>query len=244
MKWSKDFQDFLAELSDDEYVGLGNPDAKILFVGKEAANDVGSKLNHGTKRNYLEGKDYSESFVPNPNDPEQDFLRDGRCTWQKYQKLYEKINQRLQLKEIRKIDKYEITFVKNVFTTELSCLSAPNTVLAKKQGSFVERLERRKKDFWSKDFIKCNFPIVLIFADDNKYIETYKGEVCKLFNIDFDREYLIGDKNKMWVHYSKEKSHLLIHTRQLAGASLELIDKIANIVSEFVKENNIEIRVK
>ena len=38
-------------------------------------------------------------------------------------------------------DKYEISFVENVFTTELSNLHAPNTKDAKKQEKFSQELK-------------------------------------------------------------------------------------------------------
>ncbi len=245
MKWSKEFQEFLVELSDDEYVGLGNPDAKILFVGKEAANNSGE----GTKEKYMEGSnDYSKSFVPNSNILSERNLRNLNHTWQKYQKLYDRILYELSGEEIRDREKYKITFVENVFTTELSCLSAPNTSEAKKNPNFELRLGLRKDAFWSKNFISKQFPIILIFAKDKKYIETYEGEVVSLFGIPFRKHLNAKENNEMWLHYTDEGSEcprLLIHTRQLTNPEpSNLIKEIAEIVSEFIKENKIDIRVK
>ncbi len=249
MKWSKDFQDFLNELDDDEYVGLGNPNAKILFVGKEAANDIGSNLSYGIKKEYMRGIDYSESFIPNPNDPDQEFLRDDRCTWQKYQKLYEEVYERVFQEKVHKEgEKYEITFVNNVFTTELSSLPAKRTKEAIKQANFKEKLEDRKKSFWSKDFISKQFPITLIFGSGNKYI-TYDKEIFDIFQVPYI-ESIEGGGHKIDLHYLYGNCpRLLIRTRQLVGKGntkglSELIIKLAEIVSEFIKENNIEIRVK
>ncbi len=249
MKWNKDFQNFLEELKDDEYVGLGNPNAKILFVGKEAANDIGSKLSYGIKKEYTRGIDYSESFIPNPNDPDQASLRDGKRTWQKYQKLYEEIYERVFQEKVHKKDeKYEITFVNNVFTTELSSLSAPNTRDAVKHPEFASKLVLRKESFWSKDFISKRFPITLIFGGGNKYI-TYDKEIFDIFQVPYTKS-TEGGGHKIDLHYLYgNQPRLLIRTRQLVGrintkGLPELIIKLAEIVSEFIKENNIEIRVK
>lgn len=144
----------------------------------------------------------------------------------------------LQLEPKRK--KYEITFVENVFTTELSALPAKNTNDAKKQIKFKEELEKRKEVFFKSDFIQ-NFPIVIIFASDSKYIETYPGEVQNLFNVNFVREEII-EKHKLWLHSSKNegKPKLLIHTRQLTNSiSTGLIESLAKIIAKFINENEI-----
>ena len=142
------------------------------------------------------------------------------------------------------MDKYEINFVENVFTTELSNLPAKNTISAKKQINFDTELSKRKQLFFKSDFIQ-QFPIIVIFANDNKYIETYSGEVCELFNVKFDKLCDYAGKDKIWLHSNlnpKEKPRFLIHTRQLTNSvSEELIICISDLISKFIIENSLNI---
>ncbi|RZJ34725.1 MAG: hypothetical protein EOO51_08335 [Flavobacterium sp.] len=235
------FNDFIEKcIVHNQYVGLGNPNSKILLVGKEAGIPIGIESYHGSGSSWKENN-YSIRF------PAESKLRNFNHTWQKYQKLYELILNRLTIKEtVEKLDKYEITFVENVFTTELSNLHAPNTKDAKSQADFSSELIKRKEQFWKDSFID-NFPIVIIFGTDNKYIETYPGEVCELFDVEFSEMITISKSEKIWVHYSKDISarvhpRLVIHTRHVTyGASSELFERIAEIVATFANRNSINI---
>ena len=247
MNYNKDFNKLVDKcIIDKQYVGLGNPNAKILFVGKEAGMPIDSELIHGSSQLWKENKvDYSNRFIP-----EGKKLRNGNHTWQKYQRLYNLILDKLNICEtISKKDLYEISFVENVFTTELSNLPAPRTSDAKKQRGFKTALELRKEIFWNSPFIS-KFPIILIFATDNKYIETYRGEVCKLFDVEYFEQIICAKTDKLSIHYSAETKNnvfpkLVIHTRQLTnGASNELLEKIADVVRDFIKKYDIKIKVK
>ncbi len=238
MTTNKEFKNILEICKkENQYVGLGEPNSNILFIGKEAGDKIENEINHGNAESWLEEKnDYSKRFIP-----QDKRLRNGNHTWQKYQKLYELILCNLNI-EFEKKEK-EITFVEKVFTTELNNLHAPSSIEAKKRKGFKENLNKRKDIFINSDFIQ-KFPIVLICASDNKYIETYRGEVCERFNVEFDRE-ITFNNGKIWLHYNKEGNppKILIHTRQLTnGASNELIEKIGVLISEFITENNIEIK--
>ena len=244
---NKDFNELVDQcLIDKQYVGLGNPNAKILFVGKEAGMPIDSELIHGSSQLWKENKiDYSNRFTP-----EEEKLRNRNHTWQKYQRLYNLILDKLNICDTTsKKDFYEISFVENVFTTELSNLPAPKTSDAKKQKGFKTALELRKEIFWKSPFIS-KFPIILIFATDTKYIEMYRGEVCKLFDVEYSEQIICVKTDKLWIHYSTETKNkvfpkLVIHTRQLTnGASNELLERIADVVSDFIKKYDIKIKVK
>lgn len=237
MEYNRSFEKLLNILPDErEFVGLGNPNAKILFIGKECGSEIGSEIEHGCVKSWLSKDiDYSERYVPKEAN-----VKNFRHTWQRYQKLYDSILYKLSIDDKKsQEDKYAITFVENVFTTELSNLPAKCTNDAKKQISFSERLKERKKLLFCSEFIQ-EFPIVLIFANDNKYIETYSGEICELFNVKFDRIYDYDGRDNIWIHYSIDSnSKLLIHTRQLTNSiSKGLIDSISDIVVNFIRKNS------
>jgi len=239
MEQNEYLEKLLNLLNDDDYIGLGNPNAKILFIGKEAGAEIGKGIFHGSVKSWKEKKiKYYERY------PAENNLRNLNHTWQRNQILYESILNALNLNhKIEKNDKYEITFVENVFTTELSCLPAPNTNDAKKQERFKDELFKRKQEFFNTNFIK-QFQIIIIFASDKKYIETYSGEVCKLFEVKFDKLHNQNAKDKIWIHKNlpNNSPKLVIHTRQLTNRiTNELIPNISAIVAEFIKENKIKI---
>lgn len=244
MVYNSDFENLLLKIDERQYIGLGNPNAKILFIGKEAGLEIGANIYHGTVKSWRNKEfDYSKGYIP-----EEKHIRNLNHTWQRYQKLYDCILSSLNNKENAvKKDKYEINFIENIFTTELSNLHAPNTKEAKKQENFKRELEKRKNEYLNSDFIQ-KFPITVIFASDNKYIETYSGEVCKLFNVKFDKLHNETAKDKIWLHSeldSEKCPRLLIHTRQLTNRiTEELISNLCNIIVEFIKKNSIEIETK
>lgn len=237
MTYTKEFKELINQsIENNQYVGLGSSNAKILFIGKEAGIPIGTTNTHGSGSSWGDSKiDYSKRFLPEDN------VKNHRHTWQKYQKVYDQILNRLGISDKTK-QEYEITFVENVFTTELSNLVAPTTHEAKQLDGFKKELQKRKDLFWKSEFID-NFPVVLITASDNNYIETYPGEVCELFNVEFYEEIICGKSDKMWVHYSKnDKPKLVIHTRQLTnGASNDLLNKISEVTADFMIKNSIKI---
>ena len=242
MKENIHLEKLLKNIDDNQCIGIGNPNSKILFIGKEAGVKIETEVFHGNAKSWKEKEfNYSEKYIPNEKN-----LRNLNHTWQKYQKLYDCILSKLNINtEVEKKDKYEINFVENIFTTELSNLHAPNTKEAKKQESFNTELKLRKDIFFKSEFVK-QFPIIVIFASDNKYIETYSGEVCELFNVKFDKLHNQTAKDKIWIHSeNEEKPKLLIHTRQLTNRiTSELIPNICNIIVEFIESNSIEIKVE
>ncbi len=243
MVYNSEFENLLQRIDEEQYIGLGNPNAKILFIGKEAGLGIGTNNYHGSVKSWKNKEfDYSKGYIPDSK-----HIRNLNHTWQRYQMLYDHVLSNLN-KEIVVKNKYEINFVENIFTTELSNLHAPNTKEAKKQEKFKSELEKRKNEYFASEFIH-KFPVTVIFASDNNYIETYPGEVCKLFNVNFDGIYNNETtKYKIWLHsgfYNEIYPRLLIHTRQLTRFKAdELISDLSKIIVEFLKENSIEIDTK
>lgn len=241
MEYNKNFEELLETLPDNEYIGLGNPNSKILFIGKEAGTEIGTEIFHGNAKSWkVKEFDYSKRYIPSePN------LRNLNHTWQRYQKLYDKIISKLnRIDENQKKDKYEITFLENIFTTEFSNMPAKTTNTAKKQINFSTELEKRKQIFFRTNFIE-QFHIIVIFATDNNYIETYPGEVSELFKVKFDYQYDYPGRDKIWIHSEinpENNPKLLVHTRQLTNSiSKDLLDSISEIITNFIKTNSIHL---
>src|SRR6056297_3684546 len=92
MNYTAEFERLLDNcIQNNQYVGLGNPNAKILFVGKEAGANVDTELYLGMGQSWKNKElDYSTRYIPCKKLKNEN-LRNGNHTWQKYQKLFELI---------------------------------------------------------------------------------------------------------------------------------------------------------
>lgn len=226
------FTDLLNNLDDYESVGLGNPNSKILFVGKEAGINIEydddlptirEKLKnlHGSAKQWKTNEfDYSE----NPTS-----LKELSDTWQNYQLLYEKIFE-------DKKNSLNATFLKDVFTTEMSNLPAKTTNSAKKNPLFLEELKNRKNGFFKTDFIQ-NFPIVVLACSDYIVNNEKNREIDDIFGVKFSGEFKEYSKgNWFFNHYNEDKTKLVIHTRQLSSnVNNELLLDIGNSIQRHLK---------
>jgi len=243
MKYSDEFRDLVLKGDKENYIGLGNPNSKILIIGKEAAFDpsVESKLGeyHSNTSNWYASVDndipsiFSKAYMPKDS-----ALLNHNHTWQKYQLIHDNIFPELKPKE-----KYYINFVENIFTTEMSNLPSPKTADAQKNERFKESLANRKKTFFNSDFIKNQFQVVLIAGMGyiNNYGEGESREIDNIFGVSFvSPEQIVKTTNgtqKFWIHRNEEK--LVIQTRQFSnGVSNALILRIAETIKIFLTEKN------
>jgi hypothetical protein len=135
-------------LAENHYIGRGNPNAEILFVGKEfSKSDKDSKFN---AKDWAEKIDQPFDYKEHPNNE-----KEGH-TWNKYQKLYDFIKEQPHSKEV-------FNFEKHVFTTEMSELPMKTTGAAQQQPDFKEKLLKRKQEFFnSKSKFFQQFPVVVL----------------------------------------------------------------------------------
>lgn len=224
-------------LEDYDYIGLGNPNSKILFVGKEA----GEKIDYTNNFNEIKEKlkiNEGSAFKWKTNNPDYthnpDKLKDLSQTWRKYQKLYEYIY------EDNKNSEYA-TFLKEIFTTEMSNLPSETTDNARKHPFFKEELFRRKNSFFRTEFIQ-SFPVVVLACSD--YIENNDktreiDDIFKVRYFDKSKEYSKG--NQFFIHYgldenSEGKRKLVIHTRNLSGnVNNDLLKDMGKLIQNHLK---------
>jgi hypothetical protein len=245
MKYSDEFRDLVLNGDKENYIGLGNPNSKILIIGKEAAIDPSAESNlekyHSNAKDWhrdVESNNpskYSIAFMP----PEQALLNNNH-TWQKYQLLHDRIYPELKPKE-----NYYINFVENIFTTEMSNFPSPKTADAQKNNRFKEALINRKKTFFNTDFIKNQFDVVIIagLGYIRNHGEGETREIDNIFGVSFIPPVQIVKTTKgtqsFWVHMNEDKSKLVIQTRQFSnGISNALIYKIAETINTFLTEKN------
>lgn len=236
INYSENFIRFLDNIEDHENVGLGNPNSNILFVGKEPGleidiNDNIEKIKeklknlHGSKLKWKSGKfDYSY----NPNE-----LKNLSDTWKNYQQLYNNIF----------LDKQEnkyATFLKEIFTTEMSNLPSKTTHKAKKNLFFKGEMQRRKEQFFKTDFIQ-SFPVIVLACSDYITNNHKSREIDNIFGVKFNgesKEYSTG--NWFYNHYNEDGSKLVIHTRQLSGSvNNDLLFDIGEKIREHLTDLNL-----
>jgi len=259
MNYTQNFKDAIKL---NTFLGTGNPNAKILIVGKEVATNLESsdsleKQNSiSTINNAL---DWNKNVLNNVNqenikpwlfneqldlanvDNNPLFAFKGSIkkytsdTWKKYQKLYDIIFKG----EINRNNELELDFQKQFFITEMSELPSKTTGKAIKNSDFEQKLQHRKDTFFKSKFIQ-DFPIVVLACSN--YI-TNKGEnreIDDIFNVKFISEGGTPSQ-KFWIHRNKsKKTKLVIHTRQLSNAiEDELLIKIGEEIKNFSIANKI-----
>ncbi len=233
MEYSKEFKDLVtSSVKKNVYIGIGNPSASILFVGKEASSKGKNGYTEEWKR-HIENSTCQILAYPISDKPE---LKNPGNTWRKYQKLHDYI---FKEKEENKDTKNRIDFLENVFTTEMSEKSNPNTTEAQKKPDFKENLKNRRETFFRSDFIK-QFPVVVLACGN--YIRYYDNanQIEDTFGVVFQEEKGNVKNQKFWTHFNSDKPKLVIHTRQLSGyVSNKLLEGMASEIKQFLEENNL-----
>lgn len=241
MEYRKDFIELINSLKNEDnknlrFVGLGNPNSKILIIGKECSFNLDKEQDRFLYK--LENQDNLQQWIynieneigletlsywenhPNLYNPLHPYKgqynkvirnnNDGTSeTWVKYQKL---IDQILQKNKPERID-----FHKYAFITELSNIVMPSS---RKSEETKESINIRCKKLFSHNFFK-SFPVVIIHC--GHYIRNYKINLEETFNQKFQRTDDDGD----WINVHINGDRILLHTRHLSMCSDKLIERIA-----------------
>src|SRR5574343_600477 len=224
MNYTKNFEKVLKL---NTFIGSGNPNSKILIVGKEVATDVEAGTDIELEKNNLEAynrncDDWKVNVINNTsqdsvtnwngtsdNNPLYAFkgitIKVQGHTWNKYQKL----NNFVFDKENNK----SLNFQEDFFITEMSVLHSKTTGKEQKKEEFIKK-----------------FPVVVLACSN--YI--CGEEICDIFNVQFIEEKGEGNQ-RFWIHLNSNKSKLVIHTRQLSMAVTDqLLKDIAFEIKTFL----------
>lgn len=217
------------KLANPYYVGFGNPNAKILIIGKEKAFDFENKdlLIKESINNYIQWKKILSSdnlkedqskvnkeigFSPVLPKTYHSGKTKGRHTWKIISEL---INQTIkEPKELEEINHLENSIFNECFLTELNYIPAKYN-----EGTGLTEI---RKQFLSQSFYKT-FPIVIIGAKN--YIRRKTEEqIQEIFNAKYHSEiYLdtIGKTTKRNLVSKKYKSdtQTIFICDQLSGGS-------------------------
>jgi hypothetical protein len=211
----------------DQYVGYGNPNADICFVGKEATGMLPLQCGLGSTNYWMTSLPmfFDRIKTDNPSDP---LWKEGH-TWNKYQKLYDAIFPENAAKH------GTMNFEQHVFVTEMSAMPATTTIEGKNALGCEEQLALRKQIFFAHPYFK-DFKVIVLACSD--YIVNYgdRREIDSLFDVTFDINggaHEIGPQNAFWVHHSADGKRMVIHTRQLSGAvSDRLLEEMGTVIRQ------------
>lgn len=260
MNYSKNFKDIVIN-GNFAYLGHGNPNAKILIIGKEPRIDK----NDPSKQEQLERDIYNnrKQWLNNLNDDtiSYDTLKDSANAHENYNPLYPYKGQKCQVRTETK-DK-----VKGKAGTARTWVAYQRLFDHIAYGFYYDRDRNALIDFhkyvFSSDFSSeaaiCShntdkistrqsitsrnemfrheffqdFPIVIIAA--GHYPKKYNIDIEEMFKvkwIDLD-----SAPRFINVHYNDNRTKILIHTMQLSNFSHALLVGIAGFVSEFIKKD-------
>ena len=239
------------------FVGYGNPNGKVLVIGKEAAH-IGKEEtteNLEKKKEELFQSNVSQweqilstNEVPNYDGErpishenplyaygnqfnKRDIRKEGKPynggTSSTYLN-YEKLYEQLFLQD-EKLEK--INFQKEFFITEFSDYPTKESYKNEDIEALRKQSIEERKPLFALPFFK-EFPIVIVAAGDYPYL--YHIDLEKTFDVIFKKEIKVG-RDRYFLHFSKDNKRILIHTRQLSNSfSGELIVAIANEAKKFL----------
>lgn len=257
MEYSKEFIEMLEKAEKAGlYAGTGNPNAKILIIGKELAFNAGEKPGQAEEEINSNVSKWKENVKNNTSQDEvqckdmnplylyKGCLQPEGHTWSKYQKLIDYIKPHTR--------KEGMDFQKFAFITEYNENPSKISALQNKEVRLAS-IKKRDEFFRSTPFFQ-QFPIVIVAAGDyggDKFgvhlVDTFKVEWKGLFEVREEGVFQIEPETKAYkgqwfsLHYSPNK--LVIHTRQLSmDVSNSLLENIAAKVREFIEEKGIKLQ--
>ena len=242
MDYSNEFKDLIARIEQTkDFIGYGNPNAKILIIGKEESLDMGKEddniiYNQASKGNWKGWEEVigNPSITPDsipvwkesgkfcPLYPwKGDDLPKG--TWTNYQNL---INRLYPEADAGKMT----TFHQYAFITEFNDL--PSKTSKRKDPEVQQRITHRCKNVLNHPFYK-SFPIVI--AACGHYVKDYNINLEDIFNQKYIEPESVKIKRE-WINIHRKDNRILIHTRQLSNSfSPELIERIAEYIEPLQK---------
>jgi hypothetical protein len=221
-------QDFLKLLKTCRDVGIShiggnNPDAKILFVGKESSGFI-----EYDKLDYWEKVQSGESPSPSLEYPKS-LIKGKGGTWHKYQKLHDLLFE-------KENNKHLFDFQRRIFTAEMNSDISKTTKDAQGNRNFFHVLLRRKELFFKSDFVK-SFPIVLLACWD--YIQPQ--EIYEIFEVKYDVSKSCPSK-EIYGHTSEsDRNRLVIHCYQLSGRNRYVTNDYLKEIAFIIRNHLIEI---
>lgn len=268
MEYNDQFQKVLQFSKERKlFLGSGNPNANILFIGKEAAIDINKSPQQYEKEYSKNVEDWETNFSSNKQFEDIDnWLVKPSPVFNSlypYKGQLNKIESRNKEGDIirgkggtsktwfnyQKII-YSIYFDNKVSELinfhEFAFCSELNQETGKysKDIPIDKRAESiaKRKELFQKQFFK-EFPITIVAV--GHYVRDFDINLEDIFKMKFvekvSKEYSAGlNKEYINIHYDdiKNPTKLLIHTNQLSMVSNELLTKLSEICKDFLDKIN------
>lgn len=265
--YTSQFKEVLNQCKQNElFLGLGNPNAKILIIGKEAAIDKEKDPRHYEVEVKNNVKDWEQNYELNKQ-LEEVLNWFEESAKQKYNPLFpykgqkNKIESRNKNGEIirgnggtsKTWNNYQkitdivyndnktsdlINFHEKVFISELNQESAKYSYLIAKETR-EDSINKRMSLFESNFFRE--FPITIVAV--GHYVRDFNVNLEELFGVKFDQHKSLDRSNGLKneyinIHFDSilKPTRLLIHTNQLSMVSNELIKRIGEVCSGFIND--------
>lgn len=247
------------------FLGSGNPNARILFIGKEAAINLTKSSEQHNREISKNANDWESNYNNKVQFADVDnwFMKDCVPT---YNPLFPYNGQRNTVESKNSEGKivrgefgtsrtwynYQkiidsifnngsksdfINYHENAFITELSQITGSYSKDVPKKLRAESIIERI--EVFEQPFFK-EFPITIIAV--GHYVRDFDIKLQELFDTKFHEEHskkLSDGLNKEYIniHYDnlKSPSKILIHTNQLSMVSNELISRLGTVCSDFLK---------
>jgi hypothetical protein len=241
------------------FIGIGNPNADILIVGKEMAIDMSDGANEFDKKLYattVEGNIdlWKKNIANEPKIVIPSWFEDNEKGWSRYNPLYpfygqitnktrtnggtsttEKFYQKFISKLVPEhAEDGIVDFHLHAFTTELS------TAVARKSKD-VDPSKRRdsinnREKLWKTPFFR-KFPITILAV--GHYPRENHIDIRKAFDVEFQGPtHVIGDgRNKLFInkHISADGRRLLLHTNQFSCLQYRCKEYVDNFFDTILK---------
>ncbi|WJS93874.1 hypothetical protein NYQ10_17450 [Flavobacterium johnsoniae] len=245
------------------FIGSGNPNSKILFIGKEAAIDKEKSAGQYEEEYSKNTIDWNLNCSTNKqlNDVDNWFIKDRKPIFNSlypYKGQINKVERRDKSGKIisghcgtsktwynyqKIIDSIYFNGVPSEFINfhELSFCSELN----QETGSYSKDVPKNKraasielrKELFNSNFFR-DFPIIILAV--GHYVRDFKIDLENVFQINFNEDLSQKYSERLQneyinIHFDnlEKPTRLLIHTNQLSMVSNELINRLGMICKEF-----------
>jgi len=263
MNYSNEFKKVVDFSKDNKlFLGYGNPNGKILMIGKEhyfnhsIKEDSPEFYDEILKARELENRNnftswennFENNFEPEWN-PNQEFHCDNSnafTAWWNQKNVQDKNSnggtsntylhyQKLYQNIFLDGKKEErINFQKEFFNTELNDLPAKKDFNLPQLNKFKREFIEKRQELFNLPFFKT-FPVVIVAS--GHYPSIYNFDIEKIFKVTWDKKTIPVGKSWYNLHYSEDGKRLLIHTRQLStSVSSELTKELSNVIKNFLED--------
>jgi len=248
----KDAVDYAAE--QNLFVGFGNPNGKVLVIGKEQAFDhinppntrefLDEILENRAKENYANLKSWKQN-IQHDTTPKWDNMPVGFInplySWGSQLNVPNRVKDNIgnggtsnTYLKYQKLHQYlnqqenksqRINFQKDFFLSELNEIATKYSYNGKELKTIRNESIEKRKQLFKMDFFKL-FPVTIIAA--GHYPRDYGFDIESIFDVKFVGKTNMVGKDYFNIHLSSDHNRILIHTRQLSmGVTDELIKAIA-----------------